>query len=176
MTRGQSRGKHFPVPGFLQKSLPMSGENTSVDRPMDGFILMPDLAKKAVIIDWPLSRVLLQSSKNFPWILLVPRLPGISQIHELADRHQWQLTREIAAASRLMLTHFSCDRVNVAAMGNRVPQLHVHIVCRDREDPCWPEVVWHQPCVPLEPEALESRRRRLADLFRRQSWEKVPPS
>ncbi|MDR2377291.1 MAG: HIT family protein [Puniceicoccales bacterium] len=133
---------------------------------MDGFILVPDLARKAVVIDWPLSRVLLQSSRDFPWILLVPRLPGISQIHELAEQEQGQLVREISSASRLMLTHFSCDRVNVAAMGNKVPQLHVHIVCRDREDPYWPEVMWHQPYVPLEAEALEQRRQQLSALFR----------
>ncbi|MDR3143397.1 MAG: HIT family protein [Puniceicoccales bacterium] len=139
---------------------------------MDGFILVPDLAQKAVVIDWPLSRVLLQSSRDFPWILLVPRLPGISQIHELAEKEQGQLVREISSASRLMLTHFPCDRVNVAAMGNKVAQLHVHIVCRDQEDPYWPEVIWHQAYIPLEAEALEQRRQELSALFRLENWKK----
>jgi diadenosine tetraphosphate (Ap4A) HIT family hydrolase len=139
---------------------------------MDGFILVPDLAKKAVIIDWPLSRVLLQSAKDFPWILLVPRLPGISQIHALSEKDQMQLMREISAASRIMLTHFSCDRINVAAIGNKVPQLHVHIVCRDQEDPYWPETIWHQPYAPLGAEELEARRNQLSDIFHLQSWEK----
>jgi diadenosine tetraphosphate (Ap4A) HIT family hydrolase len=137
---------------------------------MEGFILVPDLAKKAVIVDWPLSRILLQSSKDFPWILLIPRRLGISQVHELTEGDQLQLMREISAASRLMITHFSCDRVNVAAMGNKVPQLHVHVICRDREDPYWPETIWHQPYAPLEAEALEARRKQLFDIFHLQPW------
>jgi diadenosine tetraphosphate (Ap4A) HIT family hydrolase len=138
---------------------------------MDGFILVPDLAKKAFIIDWPLSRILLQSSRDFPWILLVPRLPGISQMHELREKDQMQLMREISAASRIMVTHFSCDRINVAAMGNKVPQLHIHVVCRDREDPYWPETIWHQPYALLGEEELEARWKQLSDVFHRQSWE-----
>jgi diadenosine tetraphosphate (Ap4A) HIT family hydrolase len=162
--------KSFPSRDAHKKSLPIAPYSPLHEAFMEGFILVPDLAKKVVIVDWPISRILLQSSRDFPWILLVPRRPGVSQMHELTEGDQFQLMREISAASRLMITHFSCDRVNVAAMGNKVPQLHIHVVCRDREDPYWPETIWHQPYAPLAIEPLEVRRKQLFDIFHLQPW------
>ncbi len=89
-----------------------------------------------------LSSVLLQNDSRFPWLLLVPRRPGIVELTDLDDGDYRTLADEIRVASRVMLALARPDKVNVAALGNVVPQLHVHVVGRFRSDPAWPGPVW----------------------------------
>jgi diadenosine tetraphosphate (Ap4A) HIT family hydrolase len=92
--------------------------------------------------DLVLSRLLVSSDANYPWLLLVPRRPGVSEITDLDAADQQQLMTEIATVSRALKAITACDKLNVAAIGNMVPQLHVHIVARRRDDPAWPKPVW----------------------------------
>ncbi|MBV9969707.1 MAG: HIT family protein [Xanthobacteraceae bacterium] len=89
-----------------------------------------------------LSRLLLAKDANFPWLILVPRRDGIREIIDLDELGQAELAREIAVVSRALKAAVPCDKLNVAALGNMVPQLHVHIIARRRGDPAWPKPVW----------------------------------
>jgi diadenosine tetraphosphate (Ap4A) HIT family hydrolase len=92
--------------------------------------------------DLALSRLLVSNDANYPWLLLVPRRPGASEIVDLDMADQRQLMAEIAAVSHALKAVTLCDKLNIAAIGNMVPQLHVHIVARRRDDPAWPKPVW----------------------------------
>ncbi len=89
-----------------------------------------------------LSRVLLMDDANYPWLILVPERPGLGHLHDLAGDELPVMIREIAQASRVLEKIFLPDKINVAAIGNKVPQLHVHIVARFSTDPAWPDPVW----------------------------------
>jgi diadenosine tetraphosphate (Ap4A) HIT family hydrolase len=92
--------------------------------------------------DLPLSRVLVINDANYPWVLLVPRRPEITEIVDLDEVAQAQLMTEITRVSRAVREVTKCDKLNVAALGNMVPPLHVHIIARFRNDPAWPKPVW----------------------------------
>lgn len=107
------------------------------------FTLHPRLrADTAPVADWPLCRVLLMNDSSYPWLILVPRRDGIAEITDLVPADQLILMREIAAASSGLRALVSPDRINVAALGNMVPQLHVHVIARFTADPAWPRPVW----------------------------------
>ncbi len=92
--------------------------------------------------DLALSSVLLQNDSRFPWLVLVPRRPGLVELTDLGDADYRTLADEIRLATRVMLDLARPDKVNVAALGNVVPQMHVHVVGRFRSDPAWPGPVW----------------------------------
>ena len=106
------------------------------------FIIHQNLAKKTVITDLPLCRVLLQDEKHYPWILLVPRRANVSRIMDLDAQDQIQLMKELDCAQKIVMDEFTPDQINVAAIGNKVPQLHVHVIGRYSNDPAWPGTVW----------------------------------
>jgi diadenosine tetraphosphate (Ap4A) HIT family hydrolase len=107
--------------------------------------LHPQLQRDTIDIgDLPLSRVLIINDANYPWILLVPRRPGIVEIVDLDEVEQVQLMTEIARVGRALKAVTQCDKLNIAALGNVVPQLHVHIVARREGDAAWPRPVWGQ--------------------------------
>lgn len=91
---------------------------------------------------WPLCRVLLMNDRTYPWLILVPQRADLREIHHLAAADRGRLTEEIAAAARTLETECGADKINVAALGNVVPQLHVHVIARFRSDPAWPRPVW----------------------------------
>ena len=93
--------------------------------------------------DLPLSRLLLSRDANYPWLLLVPRRAGVSELTDLDRAALTQLTDEIAQTSRALRAATGCERINVAALGNVVAQLHVHVVARRRGDAAWPKPVWN---------------------------------
>ena len=95
----------------------------------------------APVGDLALSRVLAINDADYPWLILVPRRAGISEIADLGDDGA-SLMAEIAQVSRVLKDATRCDKINVAAIGNVVPQLHVHIVARRKNDPLWPKPVW----------------------------------
>jgi diadenosine tetraphosphate (Ap4A) HIT family hydrolase len=105
--------------------------------------LHPQLEADTVAVgELALSRLLLARDANFPWLILVPRCDGVSEIIDLDDPGQAELTREIAVVCRALKAVVACDKLNVAALGNMVPQLHVHIIARRRGDPAWPKPIW----------------------------------
>ena len=107
------------------------------------FILHAQLQKDTVTVgDLPLCRVLLAKDARFPWIILVPRQPGLREWHDLTEQDRAILTEEIAALSKAMQAAWGADKTNVAALGNMVPQLHIHIVMRFTTDPAWPGPIW----------------------------------
>lgn len=100
--------------------------------------------------DWPLSCVYLKNEAHFPWMILVPRQLNVQEIHELSVGNREQLMRELSALSMLIQDVFSPDKLNVGALGNIVPQLHLHVVARYKNDLLWPHGVW-QPHVETLP-------------------------
>ena len=108
-----------------------------------GWSLHPQLAQDTVPVgDLPLARVLLAKDANYPWLILVPRLSGLVELIDLEENAQVQLLGEIAAAARILKSVTQCDKLNIAALGNQVPQLHVHVIARRHSDAAWPKPVW----------------------------------
>ena len=106
----------------------------------------------------PLSELRLMDDANHPWLILVPRVAGAVEWIDLDDAAQAGLTREIALASRALQSAFKPHKLNVAALGNMVPQLHVHVIARYRDDIAWPRPVWGTATAkPYTPEALVER-------------------
>ncbi len=104
-----------------------------------------------------LCRVLLMNESRYPWLILVPERSGMTELFELAEADQLQLIRESCVIAHHLKRAFAADKLNVAAIGNLVPQLHVHHVVRYRTDPAWPAPVWGRlPPEPYQPNALES--------------------
>jgi diadenosine tetraphosphate (Ap4A) HIT family hydrolase len=127
--------------------------------------LHPQLAADATAIgDLPLVRTLLMNDANYPWLVLVPRRAGSVEIFDLDDEQQVQLMDEIAMLARVLKDVTACDKLNIAAIGNVVPQLHVHIVARRHDDAAWPRPVWGAVAArayqPKEREALIAAIRR----------------
>jgi len=105
--------------------------------------LHPQLARDTIAIgDLPLSRVLLMNDSNYPWLLLVPRRPGLVELIDLGEPDRAQLTAEIWQVGHGLKTVVFFEKLNIAAIGNLVPQLHIHIVARRRTDVAWPKPVW----------------------------------
>lgn len=94
------------------------------------------------VADAALSRVLLMDDARWPWLILVPRVPGARELIDLDRQQQMQLLAEIDAASRRLREAFAPHKLNVAALGNVVAQLHVHVIARFRDDAAWPRPVW----------------------------------
>ncbi|MBE7248296.1 MAG: HIT domain-containing protein, partial [Actinomycetospora chiangmaiensis] len=107
------------------------------------FTLDPRLAADTVEVgDLTLCRVLLMDDARFPWLILVPRRPEVSEITALSEADADSLWREVRIAARVMQALSNPDKINVGALGNVVAQLHVHVVGRFRSDPAWPGPVW----------------------------------
>ena len=105
--------------------------------------LHPQLARDTIEFgDLPLSRVLIVNDANWPWLLLVPRRPGVSDIIDLDEVERAQLMTEITRVARGLKEVTECDKLNVAALGNVVPQLHVHVIARRPGDAGWPKPIW----------------------------------
>lgn len=127
------------------------------------FVLDPRLQQDTLLIgDFPLSRLLLSNDSNYAWFILVPRRDDISEIFQLdvADQHQlWHETTDLAEKLKAA---FDADKLNVAALGNVVSQLHMHVIVRKREDAAWPAPVWGKhPAKPYAAEQVAAIRERL---------------
>lgn len=109
------------------------------------------------VTDLPLCRMLLMNDSAWSWLVLVPRRHDISEIDQLDAADRATLIEEIAAVSRGLRHLTGADKINVAALGNVVPQLHVHVIARFHHDPAWPRPVFGvQPATPYVPAAAES--------------------
>ena len=108
----------------------------------------------------------LMDDANYPWLVLVPRVAAARELIDLDSVQRHQLTDEIDLAARLLRDAFRPHKLNVAALGNMVPQLHVHVIAREENDPAWPAPVWGRVAArPYPPEALVERVRLLRDLL-----------
>lgn len=107
------------------------------------FVLHPKLAEDTFALgDFPLSQLLLINDANYPWFILVPRRAEISEIYQLSSEDQQQLLRESSELARQLHQLFQADKLNIAALGNMVPQLHLHHIVRYQSDASWPNPVW----------------------------------
>jgi diadenosine tetraphosphate (Ap4A) HIT family hydrolase len=132
---------------------------------MAAWTLDPRLAQDSVLLgDLPLSRVLLMNDANYPWLILVPRRPNLVELIDLDDSGQATLMIEIARAARALKDITACDKLNVAALGNTVRQLHVHVIARRNGDPAGARAVWGT--VPARPYATAESERLSTELRR----------
>lgn len=131
---------------------------------MARFTLDPQLAASTVrVVRWKLSDVLLSTDATYPWLILVPRRAGVVELTDLPWADAMALTAEIRHASRALTELFAPHKVNVAAIGNQVRQLHVHVVARFPDDPAWPRPIWGAaPRRAYDPAELAGRRKALA--------------
>lgn len=107
------------------------------------FALDPRLAADTRPIgDLQLSRALLMSDARYPWVILVPRRPGLVEITDLAAPEQGELMAEVTRTAEVLSSLSEVEKINIGALGNIVRQLHVHIVGRRVNDPAWPGPVW----------------------------------
>ncbi len=103
----------------------------------------PQLARDTASVgDLALARVLAMNDASYPWVILVPRRPDVVEIVDLDEMDRGRLMAEIAQVSSALKGLTACDKLNVAAIGNMVAQLHVHVVARRRADAAWPKPVW----------------------------------
>lgn len=109
------------------------------------FELHPNLQKKPFIQDLPLCRVLLEDNQAYPWIFLVPRRENVSRLMDLEMADQRQLLQELDFAQKILWNAFELTQLNVAMIGNKTPQLHIHVIGRRESDPAWPNTVWDHP-------------------------------
>jgi len=110
---------------------------------VEEFALHPRLeADTRPVADWPLCRVRLLDDARFPWLVLVPRVAGAREIHHLPGATRRGLGEEVARAAAALERATGAPKMNVAALGNLVPQLHVHVVARFEDDAAWPGPVW----------------------------------
>ena len=134
------------------------------------FALDRRLASDGVVIgDFPLSCALLMNDRRYPWVILVPRIAHVEELYQLSEAEQVQLTKELSFVASELSELFSADKVNIAALGNIVRQLHVHVVVRFQDDPAWPGPIWGYGERELYLDsALSKMRERLALAFAEQ--------
>jgi diadenosine tetraphosphate (Ap4A) HIT family hydrolase len=124
-----------------------------------GWHLHPQLAEDShPVATLPLCELRLMDDGNYPWLVLVPRVSEAVELLDLDAAQRHALTDEVDQAARALHALFRPDKLNVAALGNLVPQLHVHVIARYRHDPAWPAPVWGRVAArPYSPETLVER-------------------
>ena len=120
------------------------------------FSLDPVLEKDAYPVgDFRLCRLLLMNDSNYPWFILVPRREGLRELYELTREDQVSYLLESNYLSQMLVDIFKAEKLNIAALGNQVSQLHLHHIARFKADPSWPKPVWGQvPAKPYEANEL----------------------
>lgn len=131
---------------------------------MTGFQINERLAADShAVCALDLCDVRLMNDSRYCWLLLVPRRAGLSEWHELATEDATRLSAEISLASGALKAISRADKINVAAIGNMVRQMHVHVVARHESDETWPGTVWNSgAAVPYAAEALQSLLKKLS--------------
>ena len=113
--------------------------------PQPEFTLHPQIIQDTLDVgDLPLSRLRLMNDATYPWLILVPRRADIVEIIDLVPDERVQLMTEISQVSQVLKAETKCDKLNVAALGNMVRQLHIHVIARFGTDMAWPRPVWGQ--------------------------------
>ena len=134
----------------------------------DRFELDPRLAADTFLVgETPLSQVLLMNDARYPWLILVPRRSDVTEPFELSEADQAQLWQEAMRLGEAMKAHFAADKLNIAALGNQVAQLHLHHIARFHTDDAWPGPVWGVgSAVPYRDTALDALVGKLRSLLR----------
>jgi len=129
--------------------------------------LHPQLEKDCIVIgEFSLCSLLLLNDANYPWFILLPNRENISEIHQLSVTDQHQLMAESMFFSRCLEQVFHPDKLNIAALGNVVPQLHIHHIARFNTDACWPAPVWGAvSSTPYHKEQVETVKKQLLRWF-----------
>lgn len=127
------------------------------------FALHPRLQQDCITLGrFPLSRLLLMNDSHYPWFILVPEKAGMTEIFQLGEEDQRQLLWESSTLAQTLSTAFRADKINIAAIGNLVPQLHVHHVVRYKNDIAWPAPVWgYADAVPYDDRTLAAVKSRI---------------
>ena len=127
--------------------------------PPPRYELHPQLAADThPVASFALCDLRLMDDANYPWLVLVPRLPEARDLVDLDQAQRHALSDEVDRASRALRDAFQPFKLNVAALGNLVPQLHVHVIARYEHDPAWPSPVWGRVAArPYSPELLVER-------------------
>lgn len=143
---------------------------------MSSFVLHPRLAADTHAMgDLPLCRVLLMNDARFPWLILVPRRAGLHEMTDLPPEDATAMMGEIRLVSKALRDTLSPDRINVAAIGNMVDQLHVHVIARTMSDPAWPGTVWgYGGAKPYDEPTLLRRRNELVPRLKLESLARNP--
>lgn len=130
------------------------------------FELAPELKRDCIeLADWPLCKVLLLNDSQYPWFILVPRQNDLKEIIDLSEQDQIVFIKESAILSKLIQEVFAPDKLNVAAIGNMVPQLHIHHIARFKNDVAWPAPVWGKfPVKPYSNEQIGEIINQFADI------------
>jgi len=104
------------------------------------FVIADELLQgKIDLLSWPLSQILMVNDQNYPaWFVLIPRINGLTEITDLSQQQQEILWREVGALAKLVKETCTPCKLNIASLGNIVPQLHIHITARRADDPAWP--------------------------------------
>lgn len=117
-------------------------------------------------VDLPLSRVLVMDDCRYPWLVLVPRRAHMVEMFDLDPADRVILTEEYSIAGQRLKALTGCHKINIANLGNNVPQLHIHIIARNPGDAAWPGPVWGVgTAAPYEPKALEEFVDKVVHLF-----------
>ena len=110
---------------------------------MDSFALHPRLAKDTALIGRIAGcQLLLVKDARYPWLILVPEHDDMEELHELTEASYVEVTQGIRRISEKLQALMNAPKMNIAALGNQVPQLHIHIIARRHDDPAWPGPVW----------------------------------
>lgn len=132
------------------------------------FELHPQLAKDCLpVVDLMLCRVLLMNNSNFPWLILDPMRENMREIFDLSREDYMLVMEEIRTVSEKFCEFSKADKMNVATLGNVVPQLHIHIIARFKNDAAWPNPVWNADLPPSQyvPEKAALLIRELRKIF-----------
>lgn len=101
------------------------------------------------VADWPLCQLRVMNDQQYPWFVMIPRRSAVTELIDLTEQDYWQCLQEIRAFSGWLQQQFQPDKLNIAALGNMVPQLHIHQIARFRTDLAWPAPIWGK--VPMQP-------------------------
>lgn len=122
-------------------------------------------ADTLAVASWPLCELRMMNDAQYPWLILIPRIVGATELYHLSDEQRSQLDKESMCLSQTLMQIFKGDKLNVAALGNVVSQLHIHHVVRFTDDAAWPAPIWGKlPPQALSAEQISERMRQLAPL------------
>ena len=129
--------------------------------------LHPQLKKDCIVLgEFTLCSLLLLNDANYPWFILLPNRAGITEMHHLSEIDQQQLMTESMFFSQCLEQVFQADKLNIAALGNVVPQLHIHHIARFTTDACWPAPVWGAvSTIPYNEAQLKNIKKQLHNWF-----------